>query len=182
MVIKCRFDLISHLTSVPACLDCVLNRTLVNALMSFFGFEQQDIEAEKRRFLEQSSRDVQPEDVAVYTWGEDSYDGLGDALQEAGDDQNDETFGVAEVGECLYGLRYVTPLRDYRDPLRPRIINDMQERTLISLVLPSFRREILTSPGLLRPGILNKMRRMFRRSFSSKSDSPRRFLRRTTRV
>ncbi|KAJ7623338.1 topoisomerase II-associated protein PAT1 [Roridomyces roridus] len=33
------------------------------------------------------------EDVAVYTWGEESYDGLGDALLEGGDDLNDETFG-----------------------------------------------------------------------------------------
>lgn len=34
-----------------------------------------------------------PEDLAVYTWGEESYDGLGDALHEGGDDLNDETFG-----------------------------------------------------------------------------------------
>jgi DNA topoisomerase 2-associated protein PAT1 len=40
------------------------------------------------------------EDLAVYTWGEDSYDGLGDALQEGGDDLNDETFGsVGTVGK-----------------------------------------------------------------------------------
>ena len=40
------------------------------------------------------------EDLAVYTWGEDSYDGLGDALQEGGDDLNDETFGsVGTVGQ-----------------------------------------------------------------------------------
>ena len=41
------------------------------------------------------------EDLAVYTWGEDSYDGLGDALQEGGDDLNDETFGsVGTIGQC----------------------------------------------------------------------------------
>jgi hypothetical protein len=28
----------------------------------------------------------------MYTWGKDSYDGLGDVLQEGGDDLNDETF------------------------------------------------------------------------------------------
>lgn len=40
------------------------------------------------------------EDLAVYTWGEDSYDGLGDALQEGDDDLNDETFGsVGTVGQ-----------------------------------------------------------------------------------
>jgi DNA topoisomerase 2-associated protein PAT1 len=39
------------------------------------------------------------EDVAVYTWGEESYDGLGDALQEGGDELNDETFGdIGTVG------------------------------------------------------------------------------------
>ncbi|KAJ7260002.1 topoisomerase II-associated protein PAT1 [Mycena haematopus] len=31
--------------------------------------------------------------ASVYTWGEESYDGLGDALQEGGDDFNDEIFG-----------------------------------------------------------------------------------------
>lgn len=42
------------------------------------------------------------EDLAVYTWGEDSYDGLSDALLEGGDELNDETFGgTGEVGEFL---------------------------------------------------------------------------------
>ncbi|KDQ61548.1 hypothetical protein JAAARDRAFT_31002 [Jaapia argillacea MUCL 33604] len=58
--------------------------------MSFFGFEQNDLEKEKRKFLEGGRHD---EDLAVYTWGEDSYDGLGDALHERGDELNDETFG-----------------------------------------------------------------------------------------
>ncbi|KAI0664219.1 topoisomerase II-associated protein PAT1 [Cubamyces menziesii] len=63
--------------------------------MSFFGFEQQnDLENEKRKFLEGGLSGAQ-EDVAVYTWGEDSYDGLGDALQEGGDELNDETFGLS---------------------------------------------------------------------------------------
>lgn len=45
------------------------------------------------------------EDLAVYTWGEDSYDGLGDALQEGGDDLNDETFGsVGAVGQYCFPL------------------------------------------------------------------------------
>jgi DNA topoisomerase 2-associated protein PAT1 len=66
--------------------------------MSFFGFEQNDLEQEKKRFVEGGLHES--EDVAVYTWGEESYDGLGDALQEGGDDLNDETFGqTGQVGE-----------------------------------------------------------------------------------
>jgi DNA topoisomerase 2-associated protein PAT1 len=71
--------------------------------MSFFGFEQTDrLHQEKQTFLE---RKVTQEDLAVYTWGEDSYDGLGDALQEGGDELNDETFGGTEqVGEFTSSL------------------------------------------------------------------------------
>jgi DNA topoisomerase 2-associated protein PAT1 len=75
--------------------------------MSFFGFEQNDLEREKQKFLEGGTHES--EDVAVYTWGEDSYDGLGDALQEGGDELNDETFGgMGNVGMsqlCLYIIR-----------------------------------------------------------------------------
>ncbi|KAI0821561.1 topoisomerase II-associated protein PAT1-domain-containing protein [Irpex lacteus] len=61
--------------------------------MSFFGFDQNnDLEEEKRRILERGANGDQ-EGLAVYTWGEESYDGLGDALQEGGDELNDETFG-----------------------------------------------------------------------------------------
>lgn len=66
--------------------------------MSFFGFEQNDLEKEKSQFLEGGLQES--EDIAVYTWGEESYDGLGDALQEGGDELNDETFGAdGDVGE-----------------------------------------------------------------------------------
>ena len=42
------------------------------------------------------------DDLPVLTWGEESYDGLGDALQEGGDELNDETFGgVGKVGEAI---------------------------------------------------------------------------------
>ncbi|KAK0524021.1 DNA topoisomerase 2-associated protein pat1 [Tilletia horrida] len=34
------------------------------------------------------------EDIEVYTWGEERYDGLGDGLEEQGDDFNDDTFGI----------------------------------------------------------------------------------------
>ncbi|PCH44187.1 hypothetical protein WOLCODRAFT_76293 [Wolfiporia cocos MD-104 SS10] len=61
--------------------------------MSFFGFEQTlDLEAEKRKILQGGFGE---EDVPVYNWGEESYDGLGDQLQEGGDELNDETFGGA---------------------------------------------------------------------------------------
>lgn len=67
--------------------------------MSFFGFDQPNsLEDEKRRFLESGGQAAQQGDVAVYTWGDESYDGLGEALQEGGDELNDETFGVGEVG------------------------------------------------------------------------------------
>ncbi len=63
--------------------------------MSFFRFEPHD--RLKQRFSEVKG---EQEDLAVYTWGEDSYDGLGDALQEGGDELNDETFGgTGEVGK-----------------------------------------------------------------------------------
>jgi DNA topoisomerase 2-associated protein PAT1 len=66
--------------------------------MSFFGLEQNDLERDKQKFLDGGLQES--EDVAVYTWGEDSYDGLGDALQEGGDELNDETFGGTDaVGE-----------------------------------------------------------------------------------
>ncbi|SPO28397.1 related to PAT1 - topoisomerase II-associated protein [Ustilago trichophora] len=41
------------------------------------------------------------EDVEIYTWGQDGYDGLGDKLDESGDDFNDDTFGDfgADVGK-----------------------------------------------------------------------------------
>ncbi|KDR65731.1 hypothetical protein GALMADRAFT_81573 [Galerina marginata CBS 339.88] len=54
--------------------------------MAFFGLPQRDLEKD---------RPEHPEDLAVYTWGEESYDGLGDALLEGDDDLNDETFGSA---------------------------------------------------------------------------------------
>ncbi|KAI0675738.1 topoisomerase II-associated protein PAT1 [Trametes maxima] len=63
--------------------------------MSFFGFEQNDLENEKRKFLEGRLSGAPQEDLAVYTWGEESYDGLGDALLEGGDELNDETFGLS---------------------------------------------------------------------------------------
>ncbi|KAJ7812857.1 topoisomerase II-associated protein PAT1 [Mycena leptocephala] len=66
--------------------------------MSFFGFQENNLEEERQRIRNGGTRE--DEDVAVYTWGEESYDGLGDALQEGGDDLNDETFGgTGNVGK-----------------------------------------------------------------------------------
>ena len=63
--------------------------------MSFFGFEEKDLEREKQKCQEASFE----EEVPVFTWGEESYDGLGNALQEGGDELNSETFGnVGVVG------------------------------------------------------------------------------------
>ncbi|KAG8878839.1 hypothetical protein FRB97_002166 [Tulasnella sp. 331] len=53
--------------------------------MAFFGFD-----------ASLDTKALEDEDLAVYTWGEDSYDGLGDALDERGDTFNDETFGGEE--------------------------------------------------------------------------------------
>ena len=60
--------------------------------MSFFGFETNDLENERRQFLD-SGPLQESSDVPVYTWGADNYDRLGDALQEGDDELNDETFG-----------------------------------------------------------------------------------------
>lgn len=71
--------------------------------MSFFGFDQPNsLEDEKRKFVEEGLQGPQQDDLAVYTWGEESYDGLGDALHERGDELNDETFGGTDtVGTCI---------------------------------------------------------------------------------
>ncbi|KAF8638932.1 hypothetical protein AX16_010407 [Volvariella volvacea WC 439] len=65
--------------------------------MSFFGFPQNDLEQDKRAFLDASA---QPPATNKYQWGEESYDGLGDALQEGNDELNEETFGdIGDVGK-----------------------------------------------------------------------------------
>lgn len=69
--------------------------------MSFFGLETNHhaLEEEKEKFLEGSL--APQEDVAVFNWGESDYDGLGEALQEGGDEMNDETFGDGPVGASI---------------------------------------------------------------------------------
>ncbi len=64
--------------------------------MSFFGFDEPNsLEDERRKFLQDAA---QHEDLAVYTWREESYDGFGAALQEGGVELNDQTFGGG--GNC----------------------------------------------------------------------------------
>lgn len=67
----------------------IINNELVvvfvlHACMAFFGLPERELPIGSLN-----------EHIAEYTWGEDSYDSLGDALQEARDDLNDETFGSA---------------------------------------------------------------------------------------
>src|ERR1700761_3841303 len=65
--------------------------------MSFFDLP------ESQRYIQGDLHEQ--ENVAVYTWGEDSYDGLGNALLEGGDELNDETFGgTGEVGKFHFKL------------------------------------------------------------------------------
>jgi hypothetical protein len=62
--------------------------------MSFFGFDA-TLERDKHKFAV-----GEDEDLAVYTFGEEGYDGLADALDEGLDELNDETFGGGgAVGE-----------------------------------------------------------------------------------
>ncbi|CED85194.1 Uncharacterized conserved protein [Phaffia rhodozyma] len=74
--------------------------------MGFFEFDS--VLPERRNRLAGSSTQPvnassvfdfgQEEDLAVYTWGEDTYDGLGDKLLEDNDDFNDDTFGGGDSG------------------------------------------------------------------------------------
>jgi hypothetical protein len=102
--------------------------------MSFFGFEQTNrLQEEKRRFLEAKG---EQEDLAIYTWGEDSYDGLSSDLLERGDELNDETFGgTGEVGKFLFSNNSLS------------LTYDAQTRTLIS---HSNASRLMYIPGLSR--------------------------------
>ena len=70
--------------------------------MSFFILNNPfDVKSDKRKYLEDGGQGPH-EDMAVYTWGEQGYDGLGDQLQEGGDELNDVTFGeIGEVGKSV---------------------------------------------------------------------------------
>ncbi|KAG6891608.1 hypothetical protein C0992_002647 [Termitomyces sp. T32_za158] len=81
--------------------------------MSFFGFEQHDLEQEKLNFKDSAAS--ASEDVAVYTWGEEGYDGLGDLLQEGRDELNDETFG----GDVVVGKDFDFSTHAFPDSIKP---------------------------------------------------------------
>ncbi|KAF9078073.1 topoisomerase II-associated protein PAT1 [Rhodocollybia butyracea] len=97
--------------------------------MSFFGFEERTLDRGKDRRIGQ-----QDEDLAVYTWGEESYDGLGDALQEDElDDRNDETFGgVGAVGK---DFDFTSPALPERNEFVKRAVEEkpMQQSQSLSL-------------------------------------------------
>lgn len=72
--------------------ELIVNRVLHDR-MAFFGLPERELPID--------SRHEQHEKIAEYTWGEESYDGLANALREAPDDLNDETFGSSgPVGTC----------------------------------------------------------------------------------
>ncbi|KAF9244670.1 glycoside hydrolase family 13 protein [Melanogaster broomeanus] len=79
--------------------SCNTQAWSASTLLDFLG-ETSSLEQDKKNFLAGGLQES--EDLAVYTWGEDSYDGLGDALQEGGDELNDETFGTTgAVGQSI---------------------------------------------------------------------------------
>ncbi|PWN43326.1 hypothetical protein IE81DRAFT_322622 [Ceraceosorus guamensis] len=74
--------------------------------MSFFGFDTTlpgKVSGAGETGLEGKFRNTSlgagaREDVEIYTWGQDGNDGLGDLLEEEGDDFNDDTFGFGGAG------------------------------------------------------------------------------------
>ena len=70
--------------------------------MSFFGFDNNVAIERDRDAFRNGNGSMADDDIAVYNWGAADYDGLGSALQEGGDDFNDETFGGSgPVGQSL---------------------------------------------------------------------------------
>ncbi|KAG6854522.1 hypothetical protein C0991_005434 [Blastosporella zonata] len=103
--------------------------------MSFFGFEKHDLEQEKLNFKDSGA--LASEDVAVYTWGEEGYDGLGDLLQEGRDELNDETFG----GEGVVGKDF-----DFSTPAHSDPIKSVQEHRQVKEQAPQMNQSISLRP------------------------------------
>ena len=104
----------------------------VHLLMSFFRLDQ--AQQDKQRFLQVQG---EKEDLAVYTWGEDSYDGLSDALLEGGDELNDETFGgTVEVGEFSL-IHFLGTAFSYHEQARTSISHS---RHCCSITIPDLLR------------------------------------------
>ncbi|KAJ6581355.1 topoisomerase II-associated protein PAT1 [Mycena capillaripes] len=110
--------------------------------MSFFGFQENNLEEERQRIRNGGSGEN--EDVAVYTWGEESYDGLGDALQEGGDDLNDETFGsTGNVGkdfDFAGQTSLLEPELAQHKPVNPLLSSPAQPRVDAALTRPAEQR------------------------------------------
>lgn len=69
--------------------------------MSFFGFGT--------TLDQELHKPSQDENIAVYTFGEEGYDGLADALDEGLDELNDETFGgdAGALCKCIVVMRAI---------------------------------------------------------------------------
>lgn len=66
--------------------------------MSFFGFENNNLEQERQNFMQGGLDAGSSQNVAEFTWGEDSYDNLAQGDNSAEDDLNDVTFAGGEIG------------------------------------------------------------------------------------
>ncbi|KAG6836985.1 hypothetical protein H0H93_016689 [Arthromyces matolae] len=98
--------------------SCNTQAWSASTLLDFL--ETHDLEQEKQKF--KISAAAPSEDLAVYTWGEESYDGLGDLLQEGQDDFNDETFG----DDGVVGKDF-----DFSSPAFPDAIRDSKSQPLL---------------------------------------------------
>ncbi|EST04559.1 Topoisomerase II-associated protein PAT1 [Kalmanozyma brasiliensis GHG001] len=80
------------------------------------------------------------EDVEIYTWGGDGYDGLGDKLDESGDDFNADTFGDFDAGNDFdFGHAAPAPApqqnnyNQYSQPQQPKSKFDPSNKFAASL-------------------------------------------------
>ncbi|KAF7294431.1 PAT1 domain-containing protein [Mycena kentingensis (nom. inval.)] len=114
--------------------------------MSFFGLPDHDLEAERQRIRSSAANGGlhETEDVAVYTWGEESYDGLGDALLEGGDDLNDETFGGTGAVGKDFDFAGQTKLLDTQLPPPARV----EQRPIHESETPPSRPALDSLPSL----------------------------------
>ncbi|KAH8832835.1 topoisomerase II-associated protein PAT1 [Flagelloscypha sp. PMI_526] len=109
--------------------------------MAFFGFENNDLENERQRFLHGGLGEA--EDLPEVTWGEESYDGLGDTLQEGGDELNNETFG----GSGAVGKDFDFTAQTLPDDLQPPSHQSPSMRSTadMSSFFPKRRQDELTA-------------------------------------
>ncbi|KZT10098.1 uncharacterized protein LAESUDRAFT_722251 [Laetiporus sulphureus 93-53] len=116
--------------------------------MAFFGFEPIDLEEEKRKFLQEGGGGdggKATEDIPVYTWGEEAYDGLGNQLQEGGDELNDETFGgTDEVGKDFDFSHAALPTQGL--PPLPEVKREVQQAKVQPLEPPSLQAAQQSAP------------------------------------